>query len=244
MKQKIIQYFNQGASTYHTAGEFQATVAQTLVPRLSNISAENILEIGCGTGYLSQHLIALFPNASLLLTDIAPAMIKTCKNNFSHYKKIKTMCIDAESMTTEPEFDLITSSMTLHWFENPMLSFKKISDKLRPGGKFIFSMLGEGSLIEWRQMCEQFQLASQKRVFPNKEAVMNYIPGLTVDVQIFQQRYANAYEFLQSLKLIGARAPDKNHYPDSAVKLRRLFRHYSNEIIMSYEVFFGSYTKP
>src|SRR5437762_1931232 len=129
MKRKIIRYFNQGASTYDSAAEVQTYVAQQLVARLENISAKEILEIGCGTGLLSQQLISLFPDASFLLTDIAPVMVETCQNRFMNQPKIKIACLDGETIAVESKFDLITSSMTLHWFDDVTQGLEKIIDK-------------------------------------------------------------------------------------------------------------------
>ena len=40
-----------------------------------SIKIKNILEIGCGTGYLTRALIELFPSAHITAVDIAPGMI-------------------------------------------------------------------------------------------------------------------------------------------------------------------------
>jgi malonyl-CoA O-methyltransferase len=38
-----------------------------------------VLEIGCGTGFLSEALLARLPAASLTATDIAPAMLERAR---------------------------------------------------------------------------------------------------------------------------------------------------------------------
>jgi len=245
VKQKIIRYFNQGAATYDTSAEVQTYVAKQLALRIQPITPQKILEIGCGTGLLSEHLTALFPGTEVLLTDIAPTMVQICRERFRHLSHIKTDCVDAESAAhfVDAQFDLITSSMTLHWFESFSGSLQKLIDALAPGGSIHFAMLGKGSLCEWQAMCESLGLNVATPVFPEMRLIENDFPDVKFEREIYQQRYKNAYAFLNSLKCLGARASHPHHIPVSSGKLRQLFRRYTHEISMSYEIIYGSYTK-
>lgn len=40
----------------------------------------NILEIGCGTGYLTRLLVKTFPNAAITAVDLAPVWLKWQKD--------------------------------------------------------------------------------------------------------------------------------------------------------------------
>ena len=82
LKKQIIRHFNAGASTYDTTASVQARVAHGLTLRLPNVMPHTVLEIGCGTGLFSQYLPTYFPQASLWLTDIAPAMVAKCRQKF------------------------------------------------------------------------------------------------------------------------------------------------------------------
>lgn len=243
MKEKIIHYFNQGATTYENAAELQINVAQNLASRLKNIPAKQILEIGCGTGLFSQHLLSQFPQASLLLTDIAPSMVQICNARFSNYSQVATACMDSETLSYPKEFDLIASSMTLHWVGNIKACINNLTNHLAPGGVLMFSMLGENSLYEWREMCEQFHVPAATLLFPAHQWLKNAFPMLQIEIEMIKQPYASAHDFLNSLKSLGARAPYSGHVPASAGKLRKLLRHYSNPIEMTYEVIYGYYKK-
>ena len=61
------------------------------------------------------------------------------------------------------------------------------------------------------------------------------------EVKTFQQRYASIYDFLKSLKNIGAVATHENYECLPAGMLRRVLRQYPDEIDLSYEVIYGSY---
>lgn len=241
MKQKIAQCFNRGAKTYDSAAIVQMKIAEQLAEHLTHSPVEDILEIGCGTGLFSRLLQARFPQASLLLCDIAPEMIAECKKRFSESKRIDFACQDGEILTLNKSYDLVASNMTLHWFNNIQNGLGNIITKLKPNGKLVFAILGENSLIEWRAMCEKWNLPIPTPHFPSAHYLQDVFPNIQFKVATFQHRYANIYEFLKSLKNIGAVAPRENYSCLPAGTLRRLLRQYPKEIDLSYEVIYGSY---
>ena len=151
IKKKIIRYFNQSAMTYDAEATLQAAIAQQLAFRVNNHfsskkTPKKILEIGCGTGLLSQYMLRSYPAASFVLTDIAHTMVNLCSKRFTHDSRIQAICLDGESLALQEKFDLIISSMALHWFEDLPSSFNTIIRHLTPGGCFLFSALGKHSL--------------------------------------------------------------------------------------------------
>jgi malonyl-CoA O-methyltransferase len=243
MKKKIIHYFNQGADTYDAVAQVQVHIAEQLTSRLNNIHANHILEIGCGTGLFTQRIMPLFPQASLLLTDISPVMIKHCYERFQHHARVNVHCVDGERFQFQQPIDLIISSMTLHWFDNFERGFANMVKQLMPGARIVFAMLGENSLPEWRDMCAQYNVLSGMRNFPSSYAIKQHYPELEMEIEHYQHQYDSAHAFLSSLKQLGARAPLATHAPIASGRLRKLFRHHSTAINMTYEIIYGSYTK-
>jgi malonyl-ACP O-methyltransferase BioC len=248
LKKQIINCFNSGAYTYNAAADIQQIVARHLAERLAGVSASSILEIGCGTGLFSQYLPVSFPHAKILLTDIAPLMVQVCEQRFHTHPNIATACQDGEALVTPLQFDLIVSSMTLHWFTDFYASMAELITKLNSGGQFIFAMLGENSLLEWRDVCESDSKCRPTPIFPSAEAMKKYFPDLSLQVEVTPIAYADAYQFLKTLKSIGATAADINHITLSPGRLRRLMRAFdrtkASDIDVSYEIIYGCYTKP
>jgi malonyl-CoA O-methyltransferase len=247
-KKQIINCFNSGAYTYNAAADIQQVAARGLAARLSGILPASILEIGCGTGLFSQFLPQHFPGARILLTDIAPEMLRVCQQRFVAEPNIVMVCQDGEALTTPGGFDLIVSSMTLHWFTDFFASVEQIIAKLNPGGTFIFAMLGDKSLLEWREICEADSHCRPTPTFPKADAVRTAFPKLQIDVDVTHVTYTNTYQFLKTLKSIGANATDINHITLSPGRLRRIMRAFdktgADNISIAYEVIYGSYTKP
>jgi malonyl-CoA O-methyltransferase len=244
-KNTIIKCFNSRAYDYDSAADVQPLIASRLARLLPARHARNILEIGCGTGLFSQYLSQHFPQSDLLLTDIAPAMLEVCQQRLLLHKQLTMTQMDGEALTTTSKFDLIASSMTLHWFVEIEKSLRQIMSRLARGGKFIFSMLGENSLQEWRELGVQNKVSIATPAFFSASKLQQQFPEFDLQVEVVKQQYPNARAFLKTLKSIGAHAPQKNHQPLSSGTLRRLMRlldvKYPQGVSISYEVIYGSY---
>ncbi|SRR5579883_217759 len=244
MKKRITQCFNKAAATYHQAATLQTTVAENLSRYINGTKAHRILELGCGTGIFSEKLFKKFPTANFMLTDIAPAMLDVCQKKFRERKCIQYACQDAEQLSVNDSYDLITSNMTLHWLNNIPNSFEKIISKLSARGEFIFSLLGKKSLYEWQKICDEYSVPFPMPLFDSNYILKNLFPLLEVKTELIKMQYKNIQEFLQSLKKIGAHATPEHYEMISPAKMRTILRKFNQPIEISYEVIYGKYIKP
>ena len=244
MKERVRECFNKGAESYDSAAIVQAKVAKYLSKRIPKIIPHTILEIGCGTGLFSQEILAFFPKASILLIDIAPVMVETCKMRFKDFLNVETISMDGELLKDlDFSFDLIISSMSLHWFTEISASFNKIISKLSSGGQFVFAMLGNNSLPEWREICNQHNFPNPMPSLPQVQRLKQDFPHIEFEIETLTQSYNSIYDFLTTLKKIGAVATHENYAKSSSGALRQLVRRFDEEIIISYEIIYGVYKK-
>ena len=86
-KTRVVENFSRSASTYDCHAEEQragaATLAKCAAECAENLVEGPVLEIGCGTGFLSASLAELFPGRRLELTDLAPAMVAHCRQKMA-----------------------------------------------------------------------------------------------------------------------------------------------------------------
>ncbi len=120
-----------------------------LVKQIQNKHAINsILEIGCGTGYVTRKLLELFPEAHITALDIAPGMIEYSRNNMT--QNITFVCDDIEEMELNKSYDLIVSNATFQWFNHFESTFEKLTSALTPIGQICFSTFGQHTFNELR----------------------------------------------------------------------------------------------
>ena len=73
--QIVAETFAAHVGEYERSARLQAQSAEKLAGHLPELDDAKILEIGCGTGFLTQHLLERYPDADFLITDLAPEMV-------------------------------------------------------------------------------------------------------------------------------------------------------------------------
>ncbi|VAX17957.1 hypothetical protein MNBD_NITROSPINAE02-513 [hydrothermal vent metagenome] len=95
---------------------------------------DNILEIGCGEGHLTQ-MIA-HKGARVLAIDISDFAIGRAKKNVAGFKHAEAKRIDIITADMDETFELVLCSEVLFYFEPDQLDgvVKKIKGLIKPGG--------------------------------------------------------------------------------------------------------------
>jgi tRNA (cmo5U34)-methyltransferase len=97
-----------------------------------------ILDLGCGTGNISQKIKEKFPNAQITAVDLAENMIKMAKAKLSPYKDIEYIRADFRELEFQEEYDAVVSSLALHHMspEEQRSFYRRIIGFLKGGGVF------------------------------------------------------------------------------------------------------------
>jgi len=134
-----------------------------------NFKPKTILELGSGTGNLTELIIEKFPNAEITVVDISEKILEECKARFQSNKTIKYCQSDFKKIDFEREsFDLVISSIAIHHIEDvdKQVLFNKVYSYVKPKGIFTYldQCMGETSEIyqknieKWK--IEAFKLGS------------------------------------------------------------------------------------
>lgn len=147
---KIQQCFSAAMATYNTNAVVQRHIVEKLTALLSPMDIERCLEIGCGTGSLTQSLhqhlwikqwdIVDLCDCIAYLTVILPA------GNFQFYQR------DAECFSPPHRYDLIASASTLQWFRQKSGFITNCAANLKKNGYLLFSTFGENNLLEIKHL--------------------------------------------------------------------------------------------
>lgn len=252
-KQKIIESFDHAVS-YEQSAHIQKIVAKRLISFIKNLDIDikkplSILEIGCGTGLLTQYLLKLFPQARFIITDISPHMIERVKDKFAKkHSNIQFRVMDGEAIDLTQSFDLIFSSLAFQWFENLETSIQKIIELLNPNGYLLCSTLTQKSFEEWRQIYHQHDYHCSFQSYPSIETLEAYWPskigGGFWKQEDFVESVENGIEFIKGLRSIGAHTASKTHHPLSAGQFRKILNQFNDEYgYTTYEVAFGCFRR-
>lgn len=148
-KRQVAASFSRAAGTYDQVAELQRNVGNNLLARLPlRLQAEQLVDIGCGTGYFTRALAQRFARPALGL-DIAEGMLRYAREHSP--ADMAWLAADAEALPLRSASqDLLFSSLALQWCPQLPLALSEAYRVLRPGGCMAFNTLVEGTLAELR----------------------------------------------------------------------------------------------
>ncbi|MEK3715249.1 malonyl-ACP O-methyltransferase BioC [Paenibacillus sp. FSL R7-0333] len=230
----IRRQFNRSANSYDAHAQVQRIMSDRLAGSFigwknkGNVAGLNILEIGCGTGTLTEILINEWPSASITALDIAPAMIKLAEQRVFSAEaniigkitsdRLRLLHADVEMWAPEAptaSFDLIVSNACFQWLSNPRQTIGQLRRMLRPGGMLIFTTFGPDTFYEMHRAFNEVYRASglepQRHglTFRSTDQWTNLMKesgftNIQYERSIQTEKYASARDFLHSVKAMGA----------------------------------------
>ena len=131
--------WEKAAEAYAT-GEHKAGRELELVVELAGpTGTERVLDVGTGAGHTA---LALAPRvSSVVLSDPVPAMLSTARRLFEEAGVQNAEFIEAVAERLpfpDSSFDIVTTRLAAHHFDDVALAFREVARVLRPGGIFIF----------------------------------------------------------------------------------------------------------
>jgi malonyl-CoA O-methyltransferase len=222
----ILRRFDAAAATYEGHAGPQFRVARDLAARVLALSprlAPEVLEIGCGTGFLTDALAPGLPGCRWLATDLAPNMVAACARRNLPGVVLRVMDGEFPDLP-ERSFDLIVSSLAVQWFGDLAAGLTRLHGLLRPGGVLAVTTLGAGTFPEWRRQCHSAGAEPGTPAYPSAEALAAALPGCAVLRQPLPHRCGSLKGFLDHLRLTGARTAAPGHPALSPAALGRILR--------------------
>ena len=150
MSPKTGQSWNTEA--YAANGRFVANLASDVVGLLNPQPGEQILDLGCGDGALTEQLAA--GGAIVLGVDASPTMLDAARQrNLQSAFGFELAQHDATALPYNQRFDAVFSNAALHWITGipgQQATLAGIRRALRPGGRFVAEMGGHGNIAAIR----------------------------------------------------------------------------------------------
>ncbi|MEF9952986.1 MAG: malonyl-ACP O-methyltransferase BioC [Clostridium sp.] len=215
-KRQVKIHFTKNAKTYDQYAHVQKSMAIKL---LNNLAIDphlhiNILEIGCGTGYLTKNLQKTFINSTITAVDIADGMIEKARENTSS-KNIKFICGDIEDIGLTEKFDLIISNATFQWLNNLPKTINYLYSLLKNDGILTYSTFGKDTFKELKECYLKASLELNIHEFKcgqdflDVDYLTNIIQCETLAnpiIESYQEEFQfnNCNEFFKSIKKVGA----------------------------------------
>ncbi|XP_076971298.1 arginine-hydroxylase NDUFAF5, mitochondrial isoform X2 [Tamandua tetradactyla] len=212
------------------------------------------LDVGCGRGYIAQHLnketVGKFFQA-----DIAENALK---NNLETEIPTASVLADEEFLPfRENTFDLVVSSLSLHWVNDLPGALEQIHYVLKPDGVFIGAMFGGDTLYELRCALQLAETEREGGFSPHVSPFtavndLGHLLGragfntLTVDTDEIQVNYPGMFELMEDLQGMGESNCSWNRkallHRDTmlaaAAVYREMYRNEDGSIPATYQIYY------
>lgn len=207
--------FDRAAQDYDAAAVLQREVSERLLERLdlTTVAPQRVLDVGCGTGRPTRHLLERYPGAQLLGVDLAPNMLKVAGHRpwYAPWRRRAAfVCADAAALPfAETSFDILYASLVLQWCDDLDATLLEWRRLLKPHGLLLFSTLGPDTLKELRGAWSEVDGFNHVNRFLDMHDIGDALirAGFVepvMDVEQMTLTYAGVRDLMRDLKRIGA----------------------------------------
>lgn len=231
-KAEIECRFRKSIESYDDNAFAQKSIIRHLMTLLGDycaLSAPRILEVGCGTGLLTEQLRQKWGNCSLTINDLVDAMCwKTARR--CHLPVENCIPGDIESVHVPGEYDLIISASTFQWLAHPAETFARFARHLPHGGWLVFSTFGEDNYRELKSV------TGQGLVYRSISEITHLLSPCFEVVHTEENRhileFAEPLDILKHIKNTGVNATNPQQAWTKG-RLNEFVREYSNRFLQN-----------
>lgn len=241
--------FSGAANHYDQHAHIQKSAAAHLGTWLNQLLPEKFepqicIDVGSGTGFLTQYLLEKFPDSLVHAVDLAPGMLAELKRKYPS-EQLHIHQLDGENLQVEhfgiPRQSLIVSGMCAQWFDQLE---KTIRCWLSLSNTLALSVLLDGSFQAWHRAHDLTQQACGLRPLPAHAHVQGIVEKLFNEKRVnrmvshtkkFLAHHPDGLSFARNLRAIGADFPRQNHRP---VSLRKVIAALGGGCTMDYHIGF------
>ncbi|NOT85739.1 MAG: malonyl-ACP O-methyltransferase BioC [Methylococcaceae bacterium] len=247
-KLKIRQAFANAAEHYDDFAHLQRMVADSLLQKSALTTLQGkVLDIGCGTGYLTQQLQVLGGYQQLIAFDIAQPMLQKTQQRLQGV--VSYVCGDADMLPFQAaSLDSIFSSLALQWCQHLPTVLQNFRRVLKPGGTLVFATFGTETLTELKQAWATVDQYRHINDFHTPQQLHALLPqdewqNVQISRQVFRSQYASVAVLLRELKGLGAQSVSTGRKPQLTTKaqMQQMFEAYpkinaAGRIAASFEI--------
>lgn len=208
-KESIARCFGGASRTYDTAARLQKRMGDTMLAWLpEGFQPDNVLDLGCGTGWFTRKLAERFPQATLTGADLSPGMLTQAKASAPGHTN--WLNADAEQLPLpDQSVDLIFSNLMIQWSNRPEVILAECRRLLKSGGILAVSTLLDGTLAEleaaWAQADPgQPHVNRFAREADWQQLVSGVLPGMQHQAETIILPYNSPLALNRELKHLGA----------------------------------------
>lgn len=135
----------------------QEAMGLGVLERLPLQGDELVLDAGCGSGRLTEQLLARLPAGRVIALDASASMVAAARERLAAplaAGRVQVLRGDLLKLALERPVDVVISTATFHWIADHERLFARLHAALRPGGRLATQSGGEGNIAGLRGRAE------------------------------------------------------------------------------------------
>jgi trans-aconitate 2-methyltransferase len=132
-----------GAS-YDRLSTPMAAMGREVLERLPLRGDETVIDAGCGSGRVTEALLARLPRGRVIGVDASASMIEVARERLGD--RVELHVADLAALDLGLRADAILSTATFHWIADHDALLRRLHAHLRPGGRLVAQCGGHGNI--------------------------------------------------------------------------------------------------
>lgn len=146
-------------------------LGRAVLDRLELEGEETVIDAGCGSGRVTEALLARLPRGRVIAVDASPSMIAAARERLGAMEREEKEEKEEEGEGPPPRLELregnllelevdepvdaILSTATFHWIADHERLFARLRAALRPGGRLVAQCGGRGNIDGLRAVANE-----------------------------------------------------------------------------------------
>ncbi len=243
---KIRNTFNTASSNYNDNAFLQNEIANRLAEKLKVISIkpQTIIDLGSGTGFLSEKTAKIFPNSILVCVDFAQQSLLENSQNLK-------VCANAYKLPfASNSVDFIVSNLMMQWCPDLTTLFNECFRVLKPQGLFLFTTFGPDTLKELKRSWSVVDSSAHVNNFIDMhdigdQMLQSGFQSPIMEMENITLTYEKVLDLMHDLKSIGAQnVGSRSKALTGKTKFKKMIEMYESyrsdgKLPATYEVIYG-----
>ncbi|MCD8378173.1 MAG: malonyl-ACP O-methyltransferase BioC [Candidatus Gastranaerophilales bacterium] len=200
IKELIKKRFGRSLDTYDKSAIVQKHMSEKLAGMSDLFEFENILELGCGTGFVTKILDKKVKYSCYDAVDIVSGCHDYIK---SISKEINFINMDIENFIPEKKYNLIISNAAFQWLNDFSGFINKLKNYIESDGLIMFTTFGE------RNFCQLSKLLKNNLKYYSIDGLKSILSGYDIKVleeEIIELNFQSPSDVLYHIKNTGVNA--------------------------------------
>ncbi len=212
---RVRRAFSEAADQYDILTSLHREIGRELIKRHTALDPRCVIDVGCGTGYLTRKARYFFPEATVIGIDAAPGMLDKAIAQ-DEAGGIVWLNADAQALPLQDaSVDLVVTNLAYQWLEDIQQGFNQVARVLAPQGTFAATIFGYHTCQELFESLDACGFRSNGQI-QRLTGIEDLTKNLTaagfshskVDYERISIQFKDLWGLLGWLKAIGA-----NHLP-------------------------------